>query len=156
MITNVEGSILDEKLAFLLYSFRWQIELLFKTFKSIFKIDETSQKGGFRILTELYGKLICIVINTFIVYDLKCLDVDLSLYKSCKCFKNSVDEIVKNFGNSKKLFKVISNIQSDILIFGKKEKRRNRQSTIYYLKNPHEYELYLEITDDLEKIPKVA
>jgi hypothetical protein len=44
-----------------LLKLRWQVELLFKKWKSLFKIDEWRSENPWRILTELYAKLLAVV-----------------------------------------------------------------------------------------------
>lgn len=62
LITNVPTDLLTCDEAFILYSVRWQIELLFKLWKHYIKIDEWRTQKPNRILCELYGKLITAVL----------------------------------------------------------------------------------------------
>lgn len=55
---------LDEALALL--GVRWQVELLFKRWKSQLRIDEWRSRKPYRILCELYGKLIAAVLQHWI------------------------------------------------------------------------------------------
>jgi IS4 transposase len=61
-ITNTAPEEVTSDYVHLLNSLRWQIEVLFKTWKSFFEIDEckTSKKNALR--AYLYGQLIVIII----------------------------------------------------------------------------------------------
>lgn len=62
LITNVPPELLSLPESFVLYRVRWQIELLFKLWKQSAKIDEWRSQNPDRMLCELYGKLIAVVI----------------------------------------------------------------------------------------------
>lgn len=58
-ITNIPEKIMPASHIFLLYSLRWQIELIFKTLKSVLQINFTTVRNNVnRVICELYGKLI--------------------------------------------------------------------------------------------------
>jgi hypothetical protein len=62
LITNAPPELLSLAETLVLYKVRWQIELLFKLWKQAAKIDEWRSQNQDRILCELYGKLIAVVI----------------------------------------------------------------------------------------------
>lgn len=66
VLTNVPADLLTAAEAFLLLHIRWQIELLFKLWKSYAQIDEWRSDNPYRILCELYAKLIGMVISQWI------------------------------------------------------------------------------------------
>lgn len=66
MITNVPSDILDPESIRKVYSLRWQIELLFKVWKSQATINEFTTRNIHRFECQLYGKLIWIVLNLYI------------------------------------------------------------------------------------------
>ena len=66
MITNVDEMILPVEAVWLLYALRWQIELLFKQFKSILQIHKSNTKRGSRLLCEIYGTLIVAAFITIV------------------------------------------------------------------------------------------
>jgi len=66
IITNIPPTLLSIPEALVLLRVRWQIELLFKRWKSLFKVDEWASANVWRILTELYAKLLTAVITHWI------------------------------------------------------------------------------------------
>ncbi len=67
MITNVEKEYLSVENSYKLYRIRWQIELVFRTWKSTYNIDKVRQMNANRFRCYLYAKLIWILVNTQIV-----------------------------------------------------------------------------------------
>jgi Transposase DDE domain len=62
LVTNVSDHLLPATMAYLLYSLRWQIELLFKQLKSIMHIHQSNTGVESRLRCELYGKLLMAVL----------------------------------------------------------------------------------------------
>lgn len=69
LLTNVPATMLGVEEILICYRQRWQIELLFKLWKSAGLVDEwrTTKKKPFRILTEIYAKLCAMVIQQWFV-----------------------------------------------------------------------------------------
>lgn len=65
-ITNAPEEILPTSLVRLVYTLRWQIELIFKIWKSVFKIDEMKKMSIFRFECYIYSKLIAILLTLHI------------------------------------------------------------------------------------------
>jgi len=70
-ITNIEPGDLSIEEVLKLYKLRWQIELMFKNWKSICKLDKIHPMKYARFTCLLYAKLILIVINLQIIWNLK-------------------------------------------------------------------------------------
>jgi IS4 transposase len=66
-ITNTSEEILPADKIYLMYKLRWQIELMFKSWKSIFCLHQTWNMKEDRYLCLLYVRLLLIVINTQII-----------------------------------------------------------------------------------------
>ena len=62
VLTNVPEEQLSSEEALILLRVRWQVELLFKLWKSHIRVDEWRSQNPWRILCEIYAKLIGIVI----------------------------------------------------------------------------------------------
>jgi hypothetical protein len=92
-ITNVSEEVLPIKSISTLYRIRWQIELIFKVWKSVFGINHTPRMKFKRWLCLLYVKLLIMIVNWNIImnqrnYMHKYQGKLLSLNK---CFKTLFD-----------------------------------------------------------------
>ncbi|KGX86299.1 hypothetical protein N781_18440, partial [Pontibacillus halophilus JSM 076056 = DSM 19796] len=64
LATNVTHEDLNAQELYPIYSLRWQVELLFKTWKSLFEIDHVREMKQDRFECHLYGSLIRILLST--------------------------------------------------------------------------------------------
>lgn len=67
LITNIPTALLSLREAFILYRVRWQIELLFKLWKSEARLDVSRSLNPWRVLTELYAKLLGVLIQHWLI-----------------------------------------------------------------------------------------
>lgn len=63
LITNVPEELLSFDEVFVVYRVRWQIELLFKLWKTHFKLNAWRSQNKWRILCEFYAKLLGTIIS---------------------------------------------------------------------------------------------
>lgn len=70
-ITNVPKTILPDEVISALYRIRWQIELIFKIWKSVIGIHHTRKMKYLRWLCLLYFKLLMMIINWNIIMSLR-------------------------------------------------------------------------------------
>lgn len=73
-VTNVPAAQLSLEQVVLLYRLRWQVELLFKLWKSYVGLNAIGPWRGERILTELYAKLIGRVLFQFLLMPMRIPD----------------------------------------------------------------------------------
>ena len=100
-ITNAEESRLSAEQVYPLYRLRWQIELQFKNWKSVFKINTLHKMKKHRYITLLYIKLILIIINLQINHSLQQAFLQpgkdklkvISLNKALKTLRTLFDKI---------------------------------------------------------------
>jgi hypothetical protein len=64
MATNAEKELMSLEEAKVLMRSRWQIEMLFKLWKKYGKVDKSRSSKPWRILTEVYAKLLGMIIST--------------------------------------------------------------------------------------------
>ena len=67
-LTNVPWSMLSTEQVFIVAGVRWQVELVFKVWKSEFRMDESRSQNPWRILTELYAKLMGWLIQHWLTF----------------------------------------------------------------------------------------
>jgi hypothetical protein len=73
IVTNVPARMLSHEQAFALLHARWQIELLFKLWKQDALVDEWTGTKPWRILCEVYAKLLAMVVQHWVLL-LACWD----------------------------------------------------------------------------------
>lgn len=73
IVTNVPASMLTAQQALLLLRVRWQVELLFKLWKQHALLDEWTSRKPWRILCEVYAKLLAMVFQHWVLL-LSCWD----------------------------------------------------------------------------------
>ncbi|HDR3903042.1 TPA: transposase, partial [Bacillus cereus] len=86
-VTNTPWEWVSTKQVHELYSLRWQIEIVFKTWKSLFDIDHCRTVKQERIECHLYGKLIAIFLCSSTIFKMRQLllqkeQKELSEYKA--------------------------------------------------------------------------
>ena len=96
-ITNAPQSVLPIEHIRMFYMLRWQIELIFKAWKSIFELDKVQRMNPHRFECYLMGKLIAVLLSSHLQNLIKAHlweehEFELSEWKAHKIFK-------KNFAN---------------------------------------------------------
>ncbi|WP_432400426.1 IS4 family transposase [Wukongibacter sp. M2B1] len=70
-ITNIKSDILPNNQIHEIYSLRWQIEIIFKIWKSIFHISNVKPAKIQRFKCQLYGKLILLVLSSILMFKIR-------------------------------------------------------------------------------------
>ena len=93
-ITNASPELVKTEQIYGFYRLRWQIELLFKIWKSVFELDQVGKMSIARFECYLYGKLIAILISGHMQSLFKAFmagkaEFELSEWKAYKLIKKS-------------------------------------------------------------------
>lgn len=132
LITNVPAHLLHDEQVYLVYSLRWQIELLFKLFKSEAGINKINGKKPNRVLCEIYAKLISIVMLLYICFPIRWKNVqELSLRKAYKQISMEGMAFLKALKSSYRLLQFLERYIDHLSNFALKDKRKKTKLPTY-------------------------
>jgi hypothetical protein len=139
-VTNVDAGKLPSHKVMPLYRFRWQVELMFKNWKSIFSIHALQKMKVERYITMLYIRLILIVVNLQLIYRVQSAiskqgekDAVLSVRKALQTLKNNFTEILSILRcNQEKSIELLGKIH---LILSKNHWREERKKSENFIDN---------------------
>ncbi len=137
-VTNVPVEMLSIQQLAILYPVRWQIELVFKLWKSHCGLRRIAGFRRERILVELYGKLIGAVLTHFLVAPLRMpegplTNREISPVKVREIFRRFARDLNRCLGYPSKFQAVLASMLSHIERFGFKEKRKKEPNTCHEL-----------------------
>lgn len=123
-ITNVPTTMLTLRQVVILYSVRWQIELIFKLWKSECALDRVAGRHRERVLSELYAKLIGIVIMQFLLAPFRNGERELSVVKVARLIQHHVRHVIEHLDDREQLVQVLQDLAQRFLENGMKDKRQ--------------------------------
>ena len=136
LLTNVPPERLTLVEVYALLRLRWQIELLFRLWKSYSLIDESESENPWRILTELYAKLIAVLIQHWMLIasvwhlpEKSIVQAALAIQKFALLLHLSLSDQV---ALSSTISTIVTFLQSTPALL----KRKKRPSTIQILRDP--------------------
>jgi hypothetical protein len=140
LVTNVPQELMNLEEALVLMRCRWQIELIFKLWKSQGLIDEWRSKNPWRILCEVYAKLTAMVIQHWMLLVGCWLYPNRSLPKAAKTIQRHAMTLVVAFstGSRKRIMEVLEIIQRCLSSGCRINTRRTK---------PNTYQLLLALED---------
>jgi hypothetical protein len=137
-VTNVPPEMLSFAEIFVVVRVRWQIELLFKLWKSHNLIDESRSQKPWRRLGEIYAKLIGVIIQHWILL-VGCWHFpNRSLFKAVQTIQKHAWYLASVFTCSISLTRALTSIQHCLAAGCRINKRK---------KIPHTYQLLLALDD---------
>ncbi|XAH90003.1 transposase (plasmid) [Bacillus paramycoides] len=70
-VTNIPSEYVSQETIHEFYSLRWQIEIIFKTWKSIFRIHHNTNIKKERLECHIYGKLIALLLSSTVMFQMR-------------------------------------------------------------------------------------
>lgn len=125
LATNAPNDLLSFDQALLLYRSRWQIELLFKLWKQHGCVDEWRTRDPQRIQTELFAKLLMLLVQHWLLVETCWQFVDRSLVKATRCLRRRLGCLVKLLNSPAALRSLLSDIEKG-MTHCRLSKRRRR------------------------------
>ena len=138
-VTNVPAKDLTMQQAYELYKIRWQIELMFKTWKSVLKLDNVRKMKADRLKCYLYAKLLWVLLcwDITAIAEMRIWSKTktlVSLYKCYALLKNRATEIKDILFNvDKRLKEWLLKMQDYFSVYGLKENKKGRKDIIEIL-----------------------
>ena len=137
LVTNLDEKQLSFKEAIVLYRARWQIELLFKRWKSYCQIDLLDGHNDIVKLTRLWARLCGAVIQHWLIVATGWSPaLQVSFAKVAKLIPHIISELASNINNIDRLKAVIEKLQRQAKIGCKQNKRKKKPGTFELLGDP--------------------
>ena len=137
-VTNVPAERLTLREALVLGRMRWQIELLFKLWKSHGHVDESRSTKAWRILCEVYAKLLAMLVQHWVFLVSFWAYPDRSLTKAAQTVQKHALHLASAFSSVQRLGRALLTVQR-CLAAGCRMNRRK--------KHPNTYQLLLQATE---------
>jgi hypothetical protein len=135
-ITNVPVERLSLTEAFALARLRWQIELVFKLWKSHLFIDEWRSRNPWRILCEVYAKLIGALLQHWILVVTGWDPPHRSLTKATRTIRAHIGGLARSLLDPEKWKETLILVRSCLEWGCRLNKRRSLPSSFQLLSNP--------------------
>jgi hypothetical protein len=131
-VTNVPAEQLSLDEALVLVRVRWQIELLFKLWKNEGQLDESRSEKPWRILCEIYAKLIALVIQHWLILVGCWGNIKRSLTKAAQTIRKFAFQLASVIRKTRQLRATIGQIRQ-CLTSGCRMNTRKTQPNMYQL-----------------------
>jgi hypothetical protein len=135
-ITNLSPTQLTVAEAMALIRIRWQIELLFKQWKSVGRLDESRSNRPDRILGELFAKMLALVIQHWILTRQCWRFANRSLSRASRAVRCLAAAVAVVWRNATLIASVLNQIGRALERTGRIDRRRRQPAAFQVLDNP--------------------
>lgn len=134
IITNIPNGIITSKHLYETYSLRWQIELIFKTWKSVYNMAKIRNVKIERFQCQLYGKLILVLLSSTVTFRARAV---LLINKKQEISEIKVSRIVCEYFESlystiicspEQVVNILEIIFETIIKNGKKSRKKDKKT----------------------------
>ncbi|KGP92502.1 transposase [Pontibacillus chungwhensis BH030062] len=143
LVTNITQENLEAQDLYPLYTLRWQIEILFKTWKSLFEVDEVRKMKQERFECHLYGTLIEILLSSMLAFQCRLYlyrdyQLEASEYKCIDLAKEALPHLITAVQTGKEnLITILEILYENARKHGKKDHRKSHVSPFDVLGIPY-------------------
>jgi hypothetical protein len=124
LVTNVPTELMSPKEAVILYRARWQIELLFKRWKSLGLVALLQGSTTVRQMVKVWARLLAVLVQHWLTVDMVWGDPTKSLTKVCRVIQTFVGRLAAALHGTADLHQVLE----DLRTAAAKTCRRNKRS----------------------------
>lgn len=137
-VTNVPAERLTTPQVIAFYRIRWQIELIFKFWKSYCGLSTLPGVRPARVMTEFYAKLLVAVLSQYLIApvrlpDQACPAHEISAFQARKILADFAQDLVEKLLNSLALQKVLEEIYGRLARYAFKQIRRKKPNVLAML-----------------------
>jgi len=136
ILTNIPAQMLTLEEALVLLRVRWQVELCFKFWKSHGRVDESRSLKPYRVLCEVYTKLLTLLIQHWVMLTNNWSPVQRSLFKAGKALSKKAWHLASALHDLSDLCEVLTEMGRVMARSCRINKRKKRPSTFQRLHQP--------------------
>jgi hypothetical protein len=107
LVTNASAELLDVESAWVVRRVRWQVELVFKVFKSGGGVDRTRSECPWRVQCELYAKLLGMVVQQWLLLSAGYVMLRHSAYRAARQVRRLARRVVEGLGRVEVLVRAV-------------------------------------------------
>jgi len=138
-VTNVPAERLSVADVLALARARWQIECLFKQWKSDGGLARVRSAKPWRVVGEVFGKLIALVIQHAVLVGCVWQRANRSLRKAAKAVRRQAGQLITALRDLPRLLQALQAISQSVAKGAKVDKRRQHPSAFQVLSDPKTY-----------------
>jgi hypothetical protein len=136
LLTNLPPERLTLEEAWVLYRARWQIELLFKLWKSHGRLARSLGHRGDRVLTEVLAKLVAALVQHWLLLLAGPWLEDLATQRKLRRLRQSLERLVEALDDAEQLVEELQRLQRRLQRLRRRKRRRQKPSTLDLLNEP--------------------
>ncbi len=137
-VTNAPSALLPVEAAVVVARARWQIELVFKLWKSHGRIDESRSRQTWRVVCDVYAKLLAMIIQQWVALSSLWGYADRSLVKAAKTVQKYALELARFVWHGPRTIETLETIKRCLRAGCRMDRRK---------KHPTTYQLLLAVTE---------
>jgi hypothetical protein len=135
LVTNVPSERLTPEEIGVLYRARWQIELMFKRWKSLGRIADLSGSSVTEQLVRLWSRLLAMLVQHWLLLACAWGDVRCSLHKACATIRDFAHDLARELDDADGLTETIARMGAILKKLARRDKRK-RPGTSELLNDP--------------------